>query len=105
MTDAHFQRARFDADLVSKALKNEDFRNRLLANPTEVYGDELRKVIPGQEIPEGVEIKIAEEKENVFYVLLPCVPPAMHLSDEALRRVAWHERTHRNPCWGLGDAP
>ena len=105
MIDARFQRARFDADLVSKALKDEDFRHRLLANPTQVYGEELRKAKPGHAIPEGVEIKIAEETEDVFYVVLPSVPPAMHLDDEALRRVARHERTHRNPCWGLGDAP
>ena len=105
MTDAQFQRARFDAELVFKALKDEGFRRRLLADPTRVYGEELRAAMPDHEIPEGVEIKVAEERENVFYLVLPCVPPEMHLSDEALRRVARHEQTHRNPCWGLGDPP
>jgi hypothetical protein len=74
MADAPFQRARFDADLVFKALKDRGFRARLLANPTKVYGEELRRAAPGKEIPEGVEIKIAEEAENVFYVILPCIP-------------------------------
>lgn len=105
MTDAPFQRVGFDADLVFKALKDDAFRTRLLADPTEVYGEELREARPGQEVPEGVEIRIVEEAENIFYVVLPCIPPAMHLSDDALRRVARHEQTHRNPCWGLGDAP
>lgn len=105
MSDTPFQRARFDADLVYRALNDEAFRARLLANPTQVYGEELRKVIPGREIPNGVEIRIAEEAEDVFYLVLPCVPPEMHLSDDALERVARHEQTHRNPCWGLGDAP
>ena len=105
MTGAPFQRACFDADLVFKALKDSAFRARLLANPTEVYGDELRRMKPGQEIPESVEIRVVEEAENVFYVVLPCIPPTMHVSDEALQRVAHHKQTHRNPCWGLGDAP
>jgi len=105
LANPHFQRARFDADLVFKALKDGAFRARLLSNPTQVYGEELSRALPGHEIPEGVEIKIVEERENVFYVLLPCVPAAMHLSDDALQRVARHEQTHRNPCWGLGDPP
>lgn len=105
MADAPFQRARFDADLVFKALKDPDFRARLLAKPTEVYGEELRRVLPEKEIPDGVEIKIAEEAEDVFHVVLPCVPAGMELSDEALHRVARHEQTHRHPCWGLGDPP
>jgi hypothetical protein len=95
MADAPFQRARFDANLVFKALKDADFRTRLLANPTKVYGEELRRALPGKEIPEGVEVKIAQEAENVSYVILPCIPPAMHLSDDALHRVARHEQTHR----------
>ena len=105
MVDAPFQRSRFDAELVLKALKDEDFRSRLLANPTQVYGEELSRALPGHEIPDGVEIKMAEEQENVFYVVLPCIPPTMHLSEDALERVARHEQTHRNPCWKLGDAP
>ena len=105
MADAPFERARFDAALVFKALKDADFRARLLANPTEVYGEEPRRVLPGKDIPEGVEIRIAEEAENVFYVVLPCIPATMRLSDDALRRVARHEQTHRDPCWGLGDPP
>jgi hypothetical protein len=39
------------------------------------------------------------------HVILACIFPAMHISDDALHRVAWHEQTHRNPCWGLGDPP
>ena len=105
MTDGHFQRTRFDAELVFKALKDEAFRARLLADPTGVYGEELRKAMPGHDIPEGVEIKLAEEQGNVFYLVLPCLPPGLQLGDEALRRVARHERTHREPCWGLGDPP
>lgn len=105
MSGTPFQRSRFDADLVFRALKDEEFRARLLANPTEVYSEELGKVRPGLEVPEGVEIRIAKEAEDAFYLVLPCVPPSMQLGDDALQRVARHEQTHRNPCWGLGDPP
>ncbi len=105
MTEDRIERSRFDADLVARALKDPEFRRRLLSDPKAVYGDELKKVKPGQEIPEGVEIRIAEESENVFYVVLPCVPPSMELNDEGLEKIAWRESTHRMPCWGLGDAP
>lgn len=105
MTENRFERSRFDAELTARALKDPNFRRRLMENPTAVYGEALRDAMPGRDIPEGVEIRIAEETENVFYVVLPCIPATMHLSDETLDRVARHEQTHRNPCWGLGDAP
>ena len=91
--------------MVAQALKDPLFRRRLLEDPKSVYAAELQKVIPGQTIPDGVEIRIAEEAENVFYVVLPCAPPSLGLSDAALEKVARHETTHREPCWGLGDAP
>ncbi|MCP4327609.1 MAG: NHLP leader peptide family natural product precursor [Alphaproteobacteria bacterium] len=105
MTENRFQRSRFDAQLVARARKDPDFRRRLVADPRGVYGEALKSAMPGHDIPEGVEIRIAEEAENVFYVVLPCIPPSMHLSDDALDRVARHEQTHRDPCWRLGDAP
>ena len=103
--DGKFERSRFDADLVAQALKDPRFRRKLLEDPKAVYADELAKIIPGQTVPESVEIRVAEEAENVFYIVLPCVPPSLNLSDAALEKVARHETTHREPCWGLGDAP
>lgn len=103
--DGKFERNRFDADLVARALKDASFRRKLLEDPRSVYAAELQKVIPGQTIPDGVEIRVAQEAENVFYVVLPCVPPSLALSDAALEKLARHETTHREPCWGLGDAP
>ncbi|MEM7225684.1 MAG: NHLP leader peptide family RiPP precursor [Pseudomonadota bacterium] len=100
-----FERKRFDVALVFKALKDEGFRARLLADPRGVYAEELEKAKPGQTIPAGVEIRMAEEAANVFYLVLPYVPPEMVLSDRRLEMVARHELTHREPCWGIGDAP
>ena len=105
MGESKFQRNCFDARLVARALKNQSFRRRFVLDPTGVYDEELRSAMPNHAIPEGVEIRIVEETESIFYVVLPCIPPDMNLSDEELSRVARHEQTHRNPCWGLGDAP
>ena len=105
MADKHFQRNTFDDGLIARAIKDEAFRKRLLDDPRAVYAEELAKAKPGQTIPDGVEIRIAQEDENVFYLVLPCVPAWMGLDDAAAERIAKHEATHRNPCWGLGDAP
>ena len=105
MPENSFQRNQFDAQLVARALKDQSFRDRLVQDPRGVYEEALQSAVPGLAIPEGVEIRIAEEAEDVFYVVLPCIPPDMNLSDDATARVARHEQTHRNPCWGLGDAP
>ncbi|MEM9107986.1 MAG: NHLP leader peptide family RiPP precursor [Pseudomonadota bacterium] len=100
-----FSRQTFDSDLVFKALKDEAFRKKLVSDPTATYAAELAAAIPGQTIPDGVEVRVATEMDNIFYVVLPCVPDGTHLTQETLHKVASHEVTHRNPCWGLGDAP
>ena len=105
MAEERFQRHLFDAELVTRALKGPDFRRRLIEDPTGVYDEAIRAAMPNLAVPEGVEIRIAQEEENVFYLVLPCVPPGESLSDESLASIARHERTHRLPCWGLGDAP
>lgn len=105
MVEDRFKRSCFDAQLVARALKDRSFRDRLVQDPRGVYEEELRVAMPGHAIPEGVEIRIAQEKEDAFYVVLPYLPPEMNLSDDVIARVSRHEQTHRNPCWGLGDAP
>ncbi len=105
MSKNQFRRYEFDAQLVAKALKDKDFRDRFVQDPKGVYEEELKKLNPYQSIPEEVELKVLEETESLFYVVLPYIPDDMNLSDEAIDQVARHERTHRNPCWGLGDAP
>ena len=105
MSKNQFRRYEFDAQLVSKALKDKGFRDRFVQVPRGAYEEELRTLNPYQSIPEEVELKALEETESLFYVVLPYIPDEMHLSDEAIDQVARHERTHRNPCWVLGDAP
>ncbi|MCG8587372.1 MAG: NHLP leader peptide family RiPP precursor [Pirellulales bacterium] len=105
MAENTFQRNAFDAQLVARALKDGDFRERLIQDPRGIYEEAIQPAMPGLAIPDEVEIRVVEETESVFYLVLPCVPPGSELSDDAIDRIARHQQTHRNPCWGLGDAP
>lgn len=55
--------------LITRALKDEDFRKELIANPKAVIENEL-----GTKLPEDLEIKVLEETEDTVYMVLPCNP-------------------------------
>jgi hypothetical protein len=55
--------------LITRALKDEDFREELIANPKAVVEKEL-----GTKLPEELEIKVLEETEDTLYMVLPCNP-------------------------------
>lgn len=98
MKQPRFKRYEFEAKLVAKALRDPDFRRRLLSAPTQTYATQL-----GRPIPSVAQIKVLEETENTFYVTIPFLPPDVQISEQQLQAVARRELTHRNPCWGLGD--
>lgn len=55
--------------LISRALKDEAFKQDLLANPKAVVEKEL-----GTKLPEGIEINILDETETTIYMVLPNNP-------------------------------
>ena len=55
--------------LITRALKDEGFRQELVANPKAVVEKEL-----GANLPEELEIKVLEETEDTLYMVLPCNP-------------------------------
>jgi hypothetical protein len=55
--------------LITRALKDEGFKQELLANPKAVVENEL-----GAKLPEELEINVLEETENTLYMVLPCNP-------------------------------
>jgi hypothetical protein len=93
-----FKRCDFEAKLIAKALKDPEFRKRLLSAPKETYQAEL-----GRPIPKEAEIRVVEEKGDLFYVVLPFLPYSERFSEEQIAAVARRELTHREPCWGVGD--
>jgi hypothetical protein len=55
--------------LITRALKDEDFKQALIANPKAVIELEL-----GAKLPEYLEINVLEETEDTIYMVLPCNP-------------------------------
>lgn len=56
--------------IIERALKDQEYRKRLIANPTKVIGEEV-----GRALPSGVEFKVVQETPNTVYLVLPHVPP------------------------------
>jgi Lhr-like helicase len=66
MENKNVQRKQLEERLIAKATKDETFRNNLLTSPREALETEL-----GITIPDTVIIKVLEEDQNSFYLVLP----------------------------------
>jgi hypothetical protein len=91
-----FVRRDFDTALIVKALTDAKFRESLLRSPKAIYESEL-----GRTIPKEVKIHVLEESGDTLYLVIPHSPH--RVSREAAEALAAGQRTHREPCWGLGD--
>ena len=69
-------------DIVTKAWADEQFKQRLLADPA----SELKEYDVG--VPAGMTVKIVENTDKVHYLTLPCQSSEVDLSDEQLEKVA-----------------
>lgn len=65
--------------LITRTLKDENFRRAFVSNPKEVIENEL-----GNKLPEALEINILQETEDTLYMVLPC-NPYEGLSEEELK--------------------
>jgi hypothetical protein len=65
--------------IVVKALQDEAFKERLIADPAATLADE------GIELPDGVEVRVVEDTETVRHLVLPA---ARALSDLELAGLA-----------------
>ncbi|MEI6455942.1 MAG: NHLP leader peptide family RiPP precursor [bacterium] len=63
------KRKQFDQEIIEKAMKDGDFRKRLLENPSAVIENELGIPVPGK-----VNVKILEEDAQTVYLVLPHLP-------------------------------
>ena len=73
--------ARQYGQVIARAWADEDFKQRLLADPAAVLQAE------GIAVPQGVELRAVENTDKVMYFMLPPEPSA-ELSDEQLDQVA-----------------
>jgi len=78
--------------IVSKACKDDDFRQKLIAAPRETIGQELAVAYPAiGPLPANVKINVVEESSDAVYVVLPRKMPGEksdELSDADLELVA-----------------
>ena len=60
------QRQQLEQQLIEKAMKDESFRRHLIENPGAAIEAEM-----GIKIPESISIKVLEESQQTFYIILP----------------------------------
>jgi len=73
------------AEIISKALKDEDFKKKLKKKPEETIKKDF-----GIEIPAGVKIKVIEDSDVLRHLVIPSIieDEARELSDAELETVA-----------------
>jgi Nitrile hydratase, alpha chain len=91
-------RAEVERRLIQRSLQDEEFRQRLLADPKGTMEHEL-----GSRLPESVEVRAVEETPEIIYLVLPSASPlgeGVELSDQDLEQVAGGvgERTELTDC-------
>ena len=80
------RRAEVERRLIQRSLEDEEFRQRLLADPKGTMEQEL-----GSRLPESVEVRVVEESVETIYLVLPSASPTgqgEELSDQQLEAVA-----------------
>jgi hypothetical protein len=79
-------RAEVERRLVQRSREDEEFRQRLLADPKAAVEQEL-----GTRLPEDVEVRVVEERAQTIYLVLPsasALGEGEELSDRELEAVA-----------------
>ena len=72
-------------EVVLKAWTDDDFKQRLLADPATVLQEN------GVPVPPGVAVKVVEDTDQVNYFVLPSKPEGMEISDFRSDDASW--------CW------
>ena len=75
----------FQQELIVRIMKDESFRQKLLANSKSVVEREMGKLKEGAKLPTGIMVKVIEQPDNSLYLVLPNATD--ELSDEALESV------------------
>jgi len=80
------QRQQLEQHLIEKAMKDPEFRKRLIENPKAVIQE-----VTGVELPPSFNLSILEEDPQTVYLVLPCIPTPldeMELTENELEMVA-----------------
>lgn len=69
------------AEVIAKVWSDESFKKKLIESPKET----LKEM--GFEIPSNISIKVCDESDGTFYLIIPKKPES-ELSDEKLRQIS-----------------
>ena len=64
----HAEQHKALAKVIAKAWSDEDFKKKLLADPNKVLAEN------DIDVPAGLEMKVVENTDRVFYFVLPAMP-------------------------------
>ena len=64
-------RRELEAHLIARALKDEGFRQQLIANPKAALEAELARLHLDIKLPGTLEVKVLEETPTTLYLVLP----------------------------------
>lgn len=79
MNPEHDRRRR---EVIAAAWCDQEFKERLIAQPREVLAER------GIGLPEGVEVEVVENTPSKIYLVLPQKPDETRLSDQQLDDIA-----------------
>jgi hypothetical protein len=91
-------RVEVERRLIQRSLQDEEFRQRLIADPKGTVEQELET-----QLPEDVEVRAVEESAQTIYLVLPsasAVGEGVELSDQQLEDVAGGGSVYDPTCSG-----
>jgi hypothetical protein len=80
-------RSNVEAVLIRKAWADEEFKKKLMADPTAMYTAEAKAA--GAALPEGTEVRAIEESNNALYLIIP------NMEIDPRTEVKLHDRSTR----------
>lgn len=93
----------FQAALVYRAIKEDDFRKELLDDPTAAVEKELGRIAPGVQLKSHLKIKVVQQQPDELLIILP--PAGAALSEADLSNVSGGRASSDIVMTGGGPGP
>ena len=89
-----------ESQIISRALRDQDYRQRLIADPKTVIAEELTQTEGDTSISDEIDIEVLAETSNKRYLVLPASPTFEDesISDDELSAVAGGAASKDSSC-------